>query len=138
MDHYDTNAFVDVIAVEGKFLKEANKLNYLQGDNVKFGLWDSIKKIIPREMLPHLTIANRAGSFLLGIHKDTEQEIVDQLSDMLTQLHKADIVIRGNRIEVPLGIARESDQPEIHRFKAGEKIAKLRAAADMSWYKELV
>lgn len=134
MDHYDTNAFADVIAIEGKFLKEANKLNYLQGDNVKLGLWDSVKKALPANLLNHLTIANRAGSFLLGIHKDTPEATVEQITTVLKTLDKAQVMIRGNKIDVPLGVACESDLKDMHELSVGEKIGELRQNADVNWY----
>lgn len=137
MDHYSENAFTDVIAVEGKFLKEANKLNYLQGDNVKFGLWDSIKKVLPANTLSHLTVANRAGSFLLGINKDTPAEDVIKISEAFKNLNTAKITIRGNTIEVPLGVSFESTTDNIQGLSAGQKVGQLREAADNCWYSQL-
>ncbi len=137
MDHYSEKAFADVIAVEGKFLKEANKLNYLQGDNVKFGLWDSIKRVLPADTLSHLTVANRAGSFLLGINKDTPAQDVLKISEAFKSLNTAKITIRGNTIDVPLGIAFESTLGNIQGLSAGQKVGHLREASDDCWYGQL-
>ncbi len=137
-DHDKENAFAEVVAVEGKFLKEANKLNYLQGDNVKLGLWESIKDVIEPQSLKSLTIGNRAGSFLLGIKKGVPADTISDIKAALRSLSQATVVIRGNSIEVPLGVAFESDHPQVSSLNKVDRLHALRKISDENWYRQLV
>ena len=97
--------FREVVFIEGRFLKEFNKISFLKGDIHKLNTWEVIKNAIPDELLAQITIVNRGASFMIGIPEGMSDQERGLLQNKIAVLDQVPAKSSGRETRLPIGTA---------------------------------
>ncbi|MEK7078453.1 MAG: diguanylate cyclase [Patescibacteria group bacterium] len=130
-EHITEKKYSQVGWVEAKWIKEANaRLSFFEGDLLMQKIYQTIKENIKDVDRGKITIANRAGAFMIGFEDGVSEGTIDKLK----KLQSTTIEIRGQSVTLPIGVEVYS----VEELEIGELKRKLRTEAEAKWYTSLM
>lgn len=126
--HLASGKYQKLFWVEGKFIKEENSVkSYYHGDEMMRSIYEVIMLTIDEEDREKVTVANRAGAFVVGVAETISLRSTENLSKLMRfKFNGKDIVLSV--------VSRDISSGDIEN--PNKTINELRSKADDLWYEK--
>lgn len=126
--HLANGKYQKLFWIEGKFIKEENSVeSYFHGDEMMRSIYEAIMLTIDEEDREKVTVANRAGAFVVGVAETISARSTENLSKLMKfKFNGRDVVLSV--------VSRNISSEDIEN--PDNTINELRSKADNLWYEK--